>query len=362
MKALKDKKQRDGMAYEMRMHRQASGGEAAACPANVLPMKGAAVGKDGVLLMVMEEAKGGDLNTLAEATNALSMAGLIPEAARTAMVQRTMQQAVKGLQAVHAAGIFHFDMKALNCLMDADGNVKITDFGISKSLDAGGKADSRGVEVTQIFAPPEHGCGKIDAANEVFWLGSMLQVMSSDLQTQGTKTKNNLTFTGSMTKTRTANADGTVHQQTALDQLRNAMLDPDPAKRPSFDSVLMSSYLSDVGNSYAKEDVDDLMKAVTAYNRQVGKQIQALTGDIDYVRGQIAREEAKFEELRKTGTPSAEQRDAFATKIRPWQDELAEKTAEIATINARPDVAPLLKAVQDASKPFGTQRVPGAVS
>lgn len=184
----------------------------------------------------------------------------------------------------------------------------------------------------------------------------MLQVMSSDLQSPGTQARNNMRWQGDMTKARTMDADGTVHTQTALDRLRNAMLDPDPAKRPSLDSVLMSSYLSDVDRSYSEDQVSTLMRAVTSYNRQVGKDIEKLTSNIDYCRGMIALEETKFAELQKAGTSTPEQREASAKKIQTWKEEIETKTAEVAAINARPEVVPLIRAVQEASKPFGTQR------
>ena len=161
---------------------------------------------------------------------------------------------------------------------------------------------------------------------------------------------------GDMAKARTMDADGTVHTQTALDTLRNSMLDPDPAKRPSLDSVLMSSYLNDVDRSYTEDDVSTLMRAMTAYNRQVGRDIEKLTSDINYCRGKIGEEEAKFAAPQKAGAPTPEQREASAKKIQTWKEEIETKTAEVAAINARTDVVPLIRAVQDASKPFGTQR------
>jgi hypothetical protein len=103
-----------------------------------------------------------------------------------------------------------------------------------------------------------------------------------------------------------------VHTQTALDGLRDSMLDPDPAKRPSLDSVLMSSYLNDVDRSYTEDDVSTLMRAMTAYNRQVGRDIEKLTSDINYCRGKIGEEEAKFAKLQKAGTPTHEQGQASA--------------------------------------------------
>jgi serine/threonine protein kinase len=263
---------RADMVGEMRMHRQISGGENGRCPDNVLPMKGAAVGKDGMLLMLMDEAEGGDLSSLSESVNALSQSGLIPEAARIAMVQRTMQQAVRGLKAVHDAGVMHLDVKGQNFLLDADGNVKIADFGSARTADDDGKVNTHGVPTTNAYAPDEFG-ETIDQSNEVFWLGSMLQVMSSDLQGPGTLEKLNVRWPGDMEKARTKDADGTVHDLTSLERLRNAMLDPDPAKRPNLDSVLMSSYLDDVDHAYSDQNVADLMKAVTAYNGKVGGEV-----------------------------------------------------------------------------------------
>jgi hypothetical protein len=335
---------RADMIGEMRMHRQLSGGENGRCPDNVVPMKGAAVGKDGVLLMLMDEAKGGDLSSLSESVNALSQSGLIPEAARIAMVQRTMQQAVRGLKAVHDAGAMHLDVKAQNFLLDADGNVQIADFGSARAADDDGKVNTHGVPTTTVYAPDEFG-KTMDQSNEVFWLGSMLQVMSSDLQGPGTLQKLDVRWPGDMEKARTTDADGTVHDQTSLDRLRNAMLDPDPAKRPSLDSVLMSSYLDDVDHAYSDQNVADLMKAVTAYNGKVGGEVAKIAKKIDTLRAKIASAEPP-------GNADAKQRAAAAKQTKPWQDELTAEQKKLDAINARADVAPLLAAIEQAGAAF----------
>jgi len=43
-------------------------------------------------------------------------------------------QVLNGLKALHEAGILHRDLKAANLLSDRNGNVKITDFGVSEQL------------------------------------------------------------------------------------------------------------------------------------------------------------------------------------------------------------------------------------
>ena len=41
------------------------------------------------------------------------------------------RQCVEGLKFLHGAGVIHADMKSANVLLDNDGNVKLSDFGIS---------------------------------------------------------------------------------------------------------------------------------------------------------------------------------------------------------------------------------------
>ena len=75
----------------------------------------------GMPVIAMELLPGGTLKDRVEKKGPLA-----PIEAIDAMLQ-----VISGLEAAHAAGILHRDIKPSNCFVDADGTVKIGDFGLS---------------------------------------------------------------------------------------------------------------------------------------------------------------------------------------------------------------------------------------
>ena len=72
------------------------------------------------------------------------------------MVWDYLRQVLDGLAAVHAAGIWHLDIKPGNIMLDKQGCVKLIDFGASKQSDAeGGVTTSSTICYTPGYAPSE---------------------------------------------------------------------------------------------------------------------------------------------------------------------------------------------------------------
>src|SRR4051794_6770107 len=119
--------------------------------------------EDGVLFVSMRFVDGPDLRTL------LRAGPLPPE--ETASV---IAQAAAALDAAHAGGLVHRDVKPANILTEA-GHVYVADFGLTKHTDARSGATASGVVGTVDYMAPEQIEGRqIDARADVYALGCVL--------------------------------------------------------------------------------------------------------------------------------------------------------------------------------------------
>lgn len=83
-------------------------------------------------------------------------------------------QICSGLEEAHAQGIVHRDLKPENVMIDAQGNVKIMDFGIARSMEAMTRLTGSMVG-TPAYMAPEQVAGKpVDYRTDIYALGLML--------------------------------------------------------------------------------------------------------------------------------------------------------------------------------------------
>ena len=91
-------------------------------------------------------------------------------------------QICSGLKEAHAQGIVHRDLKPENVMIDAQGNVKIMDFGIARSMEAATRLTGS-MMGTPAYMAPEQVTGKaVDYRTDIYALGLILYEMFTGAQ------------------------------------------------------------------------------------------------------------------------------------------------------------------------------------
>jgi serine/threonine-protein kinase len=119
-------------------------------------------------LLVFEHLPGGTLgDRLAEARG--EGTGLSP-----ALVRRLGLELLGALDAAHAAGVIHRDVKPANVLFDATGGAKLADFGAAHLLDFGGTQTGGFIGTLGYLAPEQVSDAPIGPAADLYALGVTL--------------------------------------------------------------------------------------------------------------------------------------------------------------------------------------------
>ncbi|NMD55628.1 protein kinase domain-containing protein [Tsukamurella columbiensis] len=112
--------------------------------------------------LVMELVNGEPLNAVLSRLGHLSQAQALD----------LLEQTGRALQVAHSAGLVHRDVKPGNILITPTGQVKITDFGIAKAVDAAPVTKTGMVMGTAQYISPEQASGEdATAASDVYSLG-----------------------------------------------------------------------------------------------------------------------------------------------------------------------------------------------
>lgn len=122
--------------------------------------------------MVMEFVDGGDLKSL------MDRLGNLP----TEVTCYILIQIFRGLDYSHRLGIVHRDIKPSNILIDRNGTIKITDFGVSRVADLTRLTHTGDVLGTPAYMSPEQASGEsVDERSDLFSAGVLLYEMLTNI-------------------------------------------------------------------------------------------------------------------------------------------------------------------------------------
>jgi protein kinase-like protein len=174
---------------------------------------------EGRRFLTMEYVDGEDLASL------LRRIGRIPHDKAIEIAR----QLCAGVAAAHERGVLHRDLKPANVMIDGDGNVRITDFGIAT---AAGQNETGFAGTPQYMAPEQIAGRPASIKSDIYALGLILFEVFTGKRAHDAKTLNELKQlhdTGTVTTPSSIVRD----MDPAVERVILRCLDRDPDKRPA---------------------------------------------------------------------------------------------------------------------------------
>ncbi len=134
---------------------------------------------NGRPFITMEFVEGTNLRAM------LAERGKFSPAEATAIIHQVME----GLEAAHAEGVIHRDLKPQNIIVDPHGRVCLMDFGIARSMEVDGMTRTGVLVGTPDYMSPEQAMGeKLDTRSDLFSAGVLFYELLTGVQPYHEKT------------------------------------------------------------------------------------------------------------------------------------------------------------------------------